>query len=164
MGVLVQHGYGKSDKIERALDRGIADGVILHPRFEQPDRLEAYVRELRDGYGDDPVIVVDPHFFLSTFPEAPLTNLRDYPYFEEGLNRRHLTGATNIRRYVKDTLDFQLRMPVSRLIAPTVYIDDLAGQWSQIALSLAVESLEYHDDMQDAPPLWLAFALDPEEA
>lgn len=159
MGVLVQHGYGKSDKIERALgDIGLR-GAIFNPRYETQENLEAYLAQLAEQF-DDPFLVVDPHFFLTTFPDAPLGYLPDYPYFTVGLTRGDFLSQGQVGEFVEAVLSYQEGLPVSRLIGPTVFFEDFRGGWAQVALSLAGNSLEYHGGLTDSPGLLASFAFD----
>lgn len=159
MGILAQHGYGKGDKIERGLDRGVIEGVILNPRFHAPDGLTGYVGALREAYGDKVILVVDPHFFLTAFPDAPIGQLDKHSYFLPGLTRAQLSNPRTVRAQVKACLDFQRTMPLSRLMGPTVYFEDFSDRWNQIALNFAAEALEQHSAYDQAPPLILSFVF-----
>ena len=65
MSLLAQHGWGKSNKIERGIETGTLSGVILSPRDESPPNLSAYVEALRRN---DPnlTVMVDPQFYATT--------------------------------------------------------------------------------------------------
>ena len=159
MTVFAQHGYGKSDKINRGLDAGNLKGVILSPKDEGVERLEHYINELSGSYPDIE-IMVDPQFYVSTISEPKLGHLEEYPYFESELSRLQFIKPTDIRNYVKNTLDYQLRTSVTRILTPTVMVDNLSNPWSQIALSLAMESVEYYSRKGDSRPLYISLCID----
>ena len=156
MAIYAQHGYGKTDKIERGLDARSIEGVVLGPRDEDPDNMERYARDLRRAY-PDAALLFDPQFYVTTITPVRDGHLQDYDYYTPGLTRASFTSPRNVRNYVRATLQYQMRLPVSRLIAPTVMIDDFQDPWSQIVLSMAQEAREYHDGLQGVPPLLLSF-------
>ena len=63
MGLLAQHGYGKANKINRALDSNDISGVILSPKSESLDKLIAFSYDLHDEYPNSRVYF-DPQFYI----------------------------------------------------------------------------------------------------
>ena len=47
MGLLAQHAYGKSQKIEIGLSNNSLSGIILSPKAEMPERMEEYIAEMQ---------------------------------------------------------------------------------------------------------------------
>ena len=74
MSLLIQHGYGKSDKIERAISEGKVRGVILSPKDETPESLKDYIRAL-DRITPKVSVLFDPQFYASTISPVKEGNL-----------------------------------------------------------------------------------------
>jgi len=76
MKLYAQHGYAKSDKLDRALNANAVDGVIFGPTNEKPDSLReciARFAELKPA----PDILIDPQIYVSGLIRARA--LRDAP-------------------------------------------------------------------------------------
>lgn len=159
MALFAQHGYGKSDKIERGLNNGNLTGVILSPRDEKPERMSEYIRSLRVNY-PAAHILFDPQFYASTITPVKDGCLSNYPYYSSGLVRSHFITPSDLTKYVRETIDYQVNLGVTRLISPTVIFDDFRDPWSQISLSLASESKQYYSTLgNDVPPLLISIAF-----
>jgi hypothetical protein len=160
MTLYAQHGYGKGDKLESGLGAGSLQGVILSPRNESPERMAALANSLRLTFGSSRQILFDPQFYATTIPDANDGPLPDYPYYRNGLTRRQFISQEDIHRYALETLEYQAPLELDRLISPTVLFDDFRDPWSQIALSMAQESLAVHRNISGAPPLLLSLVVD----
>lgn len=158
MALFAQHGHGKSDKINRGIEAGFLDGVIMSPRDEIPSGLINYVNDLRSHFSELPILF-DPQFYATTVTPAKDGKLPDYPYYHGGLTRGNFISSNDIGRYVQETLDYQMRLPLSNLISPTVLFDDFQDPWSQIALSMAQESINYYSTLSGASPLLLSLVF-----
>ncbi len=158
MSLFAQHGYGKSDKINRGLDAGVLDGVIMSPRDELPKNLRAYLSALHKKYKKVPVLF-DPQFYVTTITPVKDGNLPSYPYYHSGLTRRNFTSPESIEGYVRETLDYQAKLPISQMISPTVYFDNFNDPWSQISLSMAEGSINYHSKALKKPPLLVSLVF-----
>lgn len=157
MLLYAQHGYRKSDKINRGFHGGILQGVIMSPRNESPGNLTSYISELYKTFPKVPILF-DPQFYVSTVTPVRDGNLPDYDYYQSELTRRNFT-LRDITQYVRDTLDYQKGLPVSHIISPTVLFDDFRDPWSQIALHMAQESINYHGSLRKAPPLLISLVI-----
>jgi hypothetical protein len=158
--MFAQHGYGKTDKIQTGIQLGHISGVVLSPKDEDPARLVDYIEDLRRQFGDRIEILFDPQFYATTISAARDGHLPDYPYYQPGLTRAQFIAPAKIRRYVRDTISYEVGLDLDGMISPSVLITDFRDPWSQIALSLAQESLEAHGRLQDPPPLYLSLILD----
>ena len=158
MAIYAQHGYGKTDKIEQGLDVGSIEGVVLGPRDEAPSNMEDYAQALRRSH-PAATLLFDSQFYVTTITPVRDGNLPSYAYYVPGLTRGNFTSPRNVRNYVRAALDYQTRLPLSRLIAPTVLIDDFQDPWSQIVLTMAQEAKEYHDTLSQPPPLLLSLVF-----
>jgi len=158
MTFLVQHGYGKSDKIERALDECGASGVIYAPRSETPDSLAAYIDKL-SRKPRCAIQLVDPQFYATTVPNGNMGKLIEYPYFRPDLSVRNFRAPRDITQMVGATLEFQRRLAVTHLCSPTIAIDAFNDRWSSIALNLASESIGFAAVMGDGRPLLVSLLI-----
>lgn len=139
MTILAQHGWGKSDKIQRGISSGSIDGVIMSPRDERPQNLAAFLSDLQAEF-PDAVRLVDPQFHIGTVSPARIGMLDQYLHFEPSLTLNSCSPA-QIRGFVDETLTWQGDLEVSAVISPTVMVSDLRNRWAQVALNLAQETL-----------------------
>ena len=158
MSLLIQHGHGKSDKIERALDSGDAVGVIYSPRNESPENLVSYVGDLSSRYPDS-IQIIDPQFYAAPIIGGNMGKLIDYPYFAADLRYRDFRSASDITRHVRNTLDFQRASRVTHLRSPTVCIDSFNDRWSAVAINLAAESINFHSATREPRPLLVSLLI-----
>ncbi len=152
MTLLAQHGWGKSDKIDRGLAAGTLSGVILSPRDENPSSLASYTDSLRE---DNPerTVFVDPQYYATTVVNPRVGRLPQYPYFNAEMTYRDFVGATGISQIVRSVIDYQLDLNVSHICAPVVGFDSFGDRWSSVALSMAAESITYYTSVNDDRPL-----------
>lgn len=156
MALYVQHGHGKSEKINEALNDGIVQGVVLAPRNEKPDNLALCVESLARRAGCE--VLVDPQFYISAFAPANSRYLPDYEYFQGGLSASDFT-LRRVRQFARETLNFQIELGVSSIVAPTVLFESFTDRWYQIALNLADAALEHYGSLSTPVPLLLSFVL-----
>ncbi len=141
MSLFAQHGYGKSNKIEKAITSGDLAGVILSPKAESPQKLIDYSSELNTKF---PRIKVyfDPQFYICGLQgKVTAGKLIEYPYYTEGLTRSSLSIPTNLRDFTQSALGFQRSLNLSAFFSPTIAFDNFDGRESQTAISLAYESI-----------------------
>jgi len=160
MTVFAQHGYGKTNKIETGIMAHHISGVILSPRDESPDNLQAYIAGLRTQFSNGITILFDPQFYATTVLPVRDGHLPEYDYYQSGLTRARFIAQTDIRRYVADTLNYQANLPLDSIISPSVLFGDFQDPWSQIALSMAQEAITHHAGLPNAPPLLLSLVMD----
>ncbi len=153
MKMYAQHGHGKSDKLSRALDDGTIDGIIFGPINEKPDNLRRWVADL-SRHESEPDILIDPQVYVSTVPNATRDgHLPEYDsYYVPSLTPRDLTPR-RLAGMAKSAIDFQLQLPVTRLIAPTIITESFTDRTAQTAFNLAEASMDYHASLDNPPPL-----------
>lgn len=156
MAFYIQHGHGKSDKIDESLESGIASGVIFGARNEKLANIEKCIECVRERDG---AVLFDPQFHISGVVPANDRFLPEYPYYKVGRTVSDFIGIKKLGGYAKTTLDFELTLAPDRLLSPTVIFDSFESKWCQIALNLADASLDYHAGMKGAPPLLLSFVI-----
>lgn len=162
MSILAQCGYGRGEKIEKGLNEGVIQGVIMSPRDERRDRLEQAVNDWGNSY-QNAVVMFDPQFYAANLNNPRDGHLSEFDYYANNsdLGRTHFTGK-RIRGYVKDCLDYQhhtLGGGLSYLMSPTILFDGFRDSWSQIALNMAVESSEYHSTLDNPKPLLISIVV-----
>ena len=157
MSILAQHGWGKTDKIERGLQDGSIQGIIASPRDEIPDNLRHFLTAIASNHPETERFV-DPLFHIGMLPSPSDGQLWKYDHYHRGLNYLSFSPA-DIGRYVAETLDWQGELDVTKFVSPTVMVDDLSGRWSQIAMNLAQEALQQHDGSK---PILISVVVDEE--
>ena len=142
MTVLAQHGWAKKDKIEQGITDGSIQGVIMSPRDVIPRNLASYLSEIRDQY---PAVelLADPQFYVGGIRGASDDKINKYPHYRPGLNPNSFSPAA-IQHMVRDTLDWQQNIDVTYVLSPTVIVNDLGSHWSNVAMTLAQESVLQH--------------------
>lgn len=162
MSVLAQCGYGRADKIEQGLTAGVIDGVIMSPRDENKDRLEAAILQWGKDY-PNANLLFDPQFYATTLSAPKDGHLSEYDYYNNncGLGRMHFSSS-RIRRYVQECLEYQFNTfgdNLSYLISPSILFDDFRDYWSQLAINLSVESADFHSGLTNPPPLLISIIV-----
>ena len=154
MTILAQHGWGKTNKIERGLSDGSIHGVIMSPRDEKCTNLASFLTDIAASH---PGVerLVDPQLYAGMIWPVRDGRLTDYPYY-----RQHLTpmsfSPTEIQGFVSRALAWQYTLDVSAVVSPTVMVDDLGSQWAQIAMMLAQETAAQHNRSK---PLLISLAV-----
>ncbi len=158
MKLYAQHGHGKSDKIDRAFESELLDGVILGPVNEKPESLTGCVYKYSE-LQPQPDVLIDPQVYVSLLSNPKEGNLPLYEdFYESNLSIRDFTPR-RIAKLVASTINFQINIPVTHLVSPTILLDSFTNRSAQIAQFLAQESLEYHSAAGDDRPLLLSFVF-----
>ena len=142
MTILAQHGWGKSNKIQRGLEAGVIQGVTLSPRDETPDNLSSFLANLGANYSASERLV-DPQFHIGTIQHPRVNNLQLYNHYQPTLTLASFSPE-RIRHFVQSTLDWQYRLDVTAILSPTVMVDDLSDRWAQVAQMLAQETVDQY--------------------
>lgn len=153
--LLAQAGYGRGQKVHRALDESLIGGVILSPKDERRERLEECVGDLRNAHGDA-WLMVDPQFYVATVSVPRDGRLPEYEYYADHapLSRTQFSPK-QVSGYVSACLDYQHRTltGLSHLLSPSVLFDDFRDSWSQIALNMAEAAVDHHAGLDNPKPL-----------
>lgn len=140
--LLAQDGHARTNKIGEGIASGFLDGAILSPRYQKPESFEQYVREFMTE-NTNALVLFDPHFFVGTLGGNKLSQLENYTqYFHKELGRLSFS-TKKIQEYVQQVIDYQIDLGVSKIISPSVMVRGFDDQWSQILLSLFIESIDY---------------------
>lgn len=142
MGLLAQHAYGKSQKIEIGLSNNSLSGIILSPKAEMPERMEEYIAEMQARNVE---MYFDPQFYICAFEgDIGCGKLDKYNFYPEGIiNKKYLSIPSNIQDIVKRNIEYQKKCNMKTIISPNIFFESFDSRMSQIALSLANESIRY---------------------
>lgn len=141
MSLLAQHGYGKANKIDRALLSHDISGVILSPKAESLEKLKGFSSDLREKY-PNAKIYFDPQFYICGMQgDITAGKLIEYPYYSAGLTRANLSVPANLHAYAEAVITAQRNLSLSDFFSPSIIFDDFDGRESQTAISLAYESI-----------------------
>ena len=151
MTILVQHGWGKSGKIEQGIAKGLVEGVVMSPRDETPDKLASFLSSTRNSY-PKVELLADPQAYIGAIGPVRRSKFDQYPQYRQGLIPASFSPAV-VRDVVGDTLAWQDSLDVTAVLSPTVLVDDLGSRWAQIALMLAQETVFQH---RGAKPLLIS--------
>ncbi len=162
MSVLAQCGYGRGNKIERGIDEGVIQGVVVSPRDESRERLESSIRLWKERYSHT-TIIFDPQFYAAVLNDPRDGHLSEYDYYSnnKNLGRTHFSGSS-IRNYVSECLNYQINTLgdfISYIVSPTILFDGFRDYWSQIALNMAVESMDNHANRSSVKPLIISIVV-----
>jgi hypothetical protein len=163
MAIWAQSGYGRGDKIDRGFAAGVINGVILSPRDESPGRLEGAARHWKTNYPDVD-ITFDPQFYAATMNNPSDGCLPEYDYYanNSGLGRTQFSSTRIRRRYVEQCIGYQFDIlgdSLTHIISPTVLFDDFRDSWSQVAINMSVESVDYHASLNSELPLLISIVV-----
>jgi len=139
--LFAQDGHQTSEKIKNGLKADIVDGAVLCPRTHSSQKLAEIFKTYSNEFSHKKFLL-DPNFYVSLLPTEKIGQLDTYPFFHARLRRTSFT-AKNIQRYVKETIDYQLAIGFPDIISPGVIIPSFTSTWSQVALQLFAESLDY---------------------
>lgn len=139
MTFMVQHGYGKGDKITAVGARGHLTGTILSAGDEDPESLRIYAQRARS---EGQVVLLDPQSYVySTNP--PGAGKR---HGEHGLNLGTMKWSQTpqeVRRAVQAVEHANVRIGTQELmIAPTCFQQSLEDIWTPLALQFARSAAE----------------------
>lgn len=157
MSIFTQHSYGKSDKIDTLIEKGLTSGVILSPKGESTP---AKMIEVVEGYSsiDNLSILFDPHFHLGQIENCPDSKIKDYPYYKSNLKQKDFISPKQIIEYVSSTLNFQKdNLSLSGYISPTCIIESFENCLA--AMSMAQCALEYAIDNDIEQNLYVSFVI-----
>jgi hypothetical protein len=142
--LFAQEGYAPADMLTEGLKSDVIDGIILSPRVERYKALEAKLAELLQVQPDCHIIF-DPQLFLAQNPTTRERHFDEYPYYEDvavhGLGSLVSPRATT--QLVEHVLGFQSTLPLSYVVSPGVYVENLDSRICETALSLCKASCEY---------------------
>ena len=140
MGLLAQHAYGKSTKISVGLENNFLSGVVLSPKGEKPEKLKEFIDELNFR---NATVYFDPQFYMCAFEGiVSLGKLEKYDFWRgDEITKKYLSVPQNIREVVSRYINYQVSVELKNIVSPNVFFENFDSRMSQIALSLANESI-----------------------
>ena len=109
---------------------------------------------------DELEIMLDSQLYASLISGASLRKLPGYSFYPGQLGKRNFMSIRTMQEIVHKTIDYQLGLPVTRILGPTVKVDALGGFWSGVSFALGDETAAYHSSMEDSRPLYIALLVD----
>jgi len=159
MSLFAQHGYGKSDKIDRGIEENLISGVIFSPKNEKPENLEEIIADLKLNHPNC-TILLDPQFYINSMDgdinQGQLPNYKKL-YFDD-VSKKSLSIPSNITEYVKQIFEYQNSLKLKRFLSPTIMFRSFDSRWSQISISLANESIKQINDY-DSVDLYISLCI-----
>lgn len=145
MGLLAQHAYGKSDKINIGIEENLISGTILSPKAETPEGLKSFIKEMQSKNVE---LYMDPQFYMCAFEgDINIGKLDKYSFYPSvEINKKYLSIPSNLHDVVASNIEFQIEMGLSKLLSPNIFFESFDSRMSQIALSLANEAVNYHQN------------------
>jgi len=156
MTIYIQHGYGKGEKIDKALEDNSIGGIILNPSGESPEKLQQTI----SLYAESGInIMFDPQFYACVIDNACCPRLAGYPYFTSNLTQRDFISPKKIFSYISDIISFQNDLNLNTILSPTCMIDSFEGSWNQVALTMAQCSIEFCEDNNIKKEVYSSFVI-----
>lgn len=126
MKLYAQHGYGPSDKLDRAVEEALVQGVILSPRYLTPGGAATEAQKLR-GINADTDILLDPEYYAIQFlgmPNAQLGKLGEdqWPHFIPSRQSALLAGPDRVDEILEKAYELQCAVGCTCLISPNIYV------------------------------------------
>ncbi len=150
MRIYAQNGFGPADKVQRGVDEGILDGVILSPRYCKPERMQQRIEELSHTGS---FLAFDPEFYATDFIAHPTPNLgalEEWSYFRRPRRPELISGAV-VPGLIRDALDVQINLGLKQLIAPNVYIRQADSIDTAVALNFLNNTKQVAEEMSEYP-------------
>ncbi|MDD3241861.1 MAG: hypothetical protein PHQ64_03745 [Bacilli bacterium] len=124
---IVQHGFGKGQKIKDAINNHYVNGVIFSPRDESIDSIIDYVSK-SDFLNKDNAFL-DPQFYYSTYNSQFYGNLDKMLNFPKDIRRKDWRMRTDkIINYLEDYVTISKNVSNS-LITPGFCIDNIGWEF-----------------------------------
>ena len=160
MSLLIQHGYGKSDKIDIALRDGFASGLILGAKDHKFDQVSEYLADIKLAH-PDALILLDPQLHAMTIQDAKLRYLVDYPHFRNisDLSYPSLVNSKKVRELAGDCVSSQDLIALSGVVTPTISLDRLDNKWAGVAYALATETIASAEEKCPDKPVFVSFVI-----
>jgi hypothetical protein len=130
MSFWIQHGYGKSDKIDRVIKA--VDGVVLSPADESVDGLGDLVTHLKS---EGVTTLLDPQFFVSTIDGGVGRLHEDHDLGYAGIDWSSDPQA--IADCAKAVVAANAAVGVKTVIAPAPLQRALGDKWAPLGLQFA---------------------------
>ncbi len=142
----IQHGYGKTDKIQQVARRGLLTGVIVSPAAEKFDTLRRTIVDLQLY---DVEALLDPQLYIHTIaaskPVRPAILDRHKSHRLDYGNLTAPLSSQQIRQNAEAILLANQRLGSRRLIAPSPYQTSFGDEWTRHSIAYAQETIAISD-------------------
>lgn len=130
----VQHGYGKSDKIDLLIADSLVDGVILSPTDEEPGALAATVASLETVSK-----LMDPQTYVYSIPDGSARCHAAHGLEAVGLNWG--MAASEVESLVASVIAANDNVGIDDVVAPTCLQRSFGDVWTSLSLQMARTTL-----------------------
>ncbi|MFB6212748.1 MAG: hypothetical protein ABEI53_02970 [Candidatus Magasanikbacteria bacterium] len=137
--ILAQDGWGPTNKIKRGLREGVVEGVIFCPKTNSKSKSKDRINNFLESFEDE-FFLFDPHFYATVISTDRSGKLESHSYYQN-LNPADFT-ASEIQARVGETLEFQRRCGLNRVVSPGLIINNFNDRYSQINSQLFAESVD----------------------
>ncbi len=142
MTLWIQHGYGKSDKIDRLADEGAIAGVILSPADEEQGTLAATAAAARDRGLN---VLLDPQVYVGT-----ITGGTARCHDSHGLDLGRIHWGLNPREigdHVRAVVSAHDALGIQQICSPTCIQRGFTDAWTTLAIQYARATLDVAEDV-----------------
>jgi hypothetical protein len=129
-----QHGYGKSDKIDRLKNDALLEGIFLSPGDEEPAAMRTTVGGLQR-----PTALLDPQTYVYSMPGGTARC-----HGAHGLDFSNLNWgmpAAEVEALIRAVVHANDAAGIDRVIAPTPLQRSLGDVWTSLSLQMARTTL-----------------------
>ncbi|GIQ71496.1 hypothetical protein [Xylanibacillus composti] len=156
--LFAQHGFGKSNKIDRGLASNHLSGIILSPKDETEQNMRNFVQTLQMTNPNIETLF-DNQLYHVPFNNANDRNLPSYPYYPGHLSLSAFRGTGQLRKITSNVIDYQDSLGTSYITSPCILISNFTDRETQIVLNLAQDSIDYHRDNRIQNPLVISLLI-----
>lgn len=128
----IQHGAGKSDKIERIRSAGLLDGVIFSPAHEDRPTLKATIDAVR---APGIRVVLDPQLYVHTIGGGAAARHKSHGLEVGSVHWSADTKA--VRQHVKNVIGANTKLGTDLVLTPTPLQSSFIDAWASLALQYA---------------------------
>lgn len=162
MKLFAQHGHAPSDKITRAVEERIINGVIFSPRYLTPSSAQHLIGELKN-INNEIEIFIDPEFYATRYigtPNAQLRYLEEWQHFFPTRQNELLVGTEKIDDILRITFQNHIEMGCTGLLAPNIYISNSFDSIeAAIAISIINRTKPIAQEMGIELPVYATLAV-----
>lgn len=141
---------------------GKVDGIEYPANY-----LPMYTNQIKDLKDFNTPYYFDPSTNRLAYSSFSSTKgLTELPYVYDKFNKitpKDLSSLSEIKKYVKDTLDWQIKWETSFLTSPFHYSKSLTDDWLATDLKLLEEALEYRDKNNNKKQIYAGVCMAIEE-
>lgn len=151
--IVAQDGHQRGEKVIKALDAGLIDGVILSPKNKISSTMSSDINVLFDRFSDK-FILFDPQLYAFQKLQDH-KKLQTYPFYKKGFKDSDLTKTKLREGLVKDVVNYQKSLKLTRIVTPGVIVRaaDSRGLFLNVQMQEFSAKLAIKNDLYMSVPL-----------